>query len=103
MATMSTVQVDAEVQRRAAEILGRSGLTVEEAVRQMLTRTANEGSLPFAADGDDDLYGYDDPAYDTWFRARVQEALDDPRPTISNEVVKEKWAKRRAELLARAT
>ena len=26
-------------------------------------------------------------AYDAWFRAKVQEALDDPRPGIPHEVV----------------
>jgi DNA-damage-inducible protein J len=27
--------------------------------------------------------------YDSWFRARVQEAMDDPRPGISQEVVRD--------------
>lgn len=27
-------------------------------------------------------------AYDLWFRARVQEALDDPRPGIAHDQVK---------------
>lgn len=40
-------------------------------------------------------------AYDKWFRSKVQEALDDPRPSISNEEVKAIFAKQRAELKAR--
>ena len=40
-------------------------------------------------------------AYDKWFRSKVQEALDDPRPSISNEEAKAIFAKQRAELKAR--
>ncbi len=37
-------------------------------------------------------------AYDKWFRAQVQEALDDPRPSIPNEAVQEHFAAKRKEL-----
>jgi len=37
-------------------------------------------------------------AHDAWFRAKVQEALDDPRPAIPHEEVKAYFAKRRAEV-----
>ena len=68
------------------------GLTVSEAVRILLTRTANEGSLPFELD--------DDPvAHDAWFRAQVQEALDDPRPAIPAEEVEAEFAQRRGAAL----
>ncbi|WP_222829259.1 type II toxin-antitoxin system RelB/DinJ family antitoxin [Terriglobus saanensis] len=73
MAATALVQtrIDPEIRDKAAEVLQRVGLTVSDAVRMMLTRTANEGALPFgAADAD----------YDAWFRAKVQEALEDPRP-----------------------
>jgi len=40
-------------------------------------------------------------AYDKWFRAQVQEALDDPRPSIPHEQVEAEWAKERAALLKR--
>ncbi len=49
------------------------GLTVSDAVRILLTRVANEGALPFA-------FATDPAVHDAWFRAKVQEALDDPRP-----------------------
>lgn len=41
-------------------------------------------------------------AYDKWFREQVQEAIDDPRPSIPHEQVKAEWAAERAELLKRA-
>jgi DNA-damage-inducible protein J len=34
--------------------------------------------------------------HDAWFRAKVQEALNDPRPAIPDEQVKAHFAKRRA-------
>jgi hypothetical protein len=34
--------------------------------------------------------------HDAWFRAKVQEALDDPRPAIPHEQVEAHFAKRRA-------
>ena len=40
-------------------------------------------------------------AYDKWFRGQVQEALDDPRPSIPHEQVQAEWAIERAELLQR--
>jgi hypothetical protein len=40
-------------------------------------------------------------AHDKWFRAQVQEALDDPRPRISNEQVKADFVARRATLRKR--
>ncbi len=41
-------------------------------------------------------------AYDKWFRAQVQEAMDDPRPNIPHDEVAADWAVERAELLQRA-
>lgn len=41
-------------------------------------------------------------AYDKWFRAQVQASLDDPRPSIPHEEVKERWSKKRAQLLKKA-
>jgi DNA-damage-inducible protein J len=82
-------RIDPEVKERAAAVLGELGITVSDAVRILLTRTAIEGALPFslaknAAD------------HEVWFRARVQEALDDPRPSVPHEKVKAHFARRRA-------
>jgi DNA-damage-inducible protein J len=81
-------RIDPEVKERAAEVLGKLGLTVSEAVRILLTRTANEGIPPFLTENP--------TVHDAWFRAKVQQALDDPRPAISHEEVEAHFAKRRS-------
>jgi hypothetical protein len=42
-----------------------------------------------------------DRSYDQWFRAQVQAALDDPRPSIPHEAVEAEFAERRQALLAK--
>jgi DNA-damage-inducible protein J len=37
--------------------------------------------------------------HDAWFRAKVREALDDPRPAIPHKQVEAHFAKRRAAAL----
>jgi DNA-damage-inducible protein J len=89
-------RIDEDIKRRASAVLEKSGLTVSDAVRIMLTRTANEGVFPMdivARRG-----GADD--FDAWFRAKVQEALDDPRPTLRHEAVEGHFAEKRAKLRA---
>ena len=85
-------RIDPAVKERAAAVLEELGITVSDAVRILLTRTANEGALPFALTNDD-------AAYDAWFRAKVQEALNDPRPGIPHEKVEAHFARRRAAAL----
>ena len=70
MAANALVQtrIDPAVKEKAATVLDGLGLTVSDAVRIMLTRTANEGALPF------DLAS-NAVAHDRWFRARMQESL----------------------------
>ena len=94
MAANALVQtrIDADVKERAALVLAEAGLSVSEAVRILLTRTANEGALPFTL-------ATDAAAHDAWFRARIQEALDDNSPGIPHEEIKARIAKRRAEVL----
>jgi DNA-damage-inducible protein J len=75
------------VKERAAAVLEEMGMTVSEAVRILLTRTANEGALPFALTADG-------AAHDAWFRAKVQEALNDPRPATPHKKVEAHFAKR---------
>ncbi len=38
-------------------------------------------------------------AYDKWFRGKVQEALDDPRPGMPHEEVSARWQRKRSQLL----
>ena len=71
--SMLHIRVDDQLKAQATEKLTNFGLTVSDAVRILLTRVAKEGGLPAALTTDPD-------AYDAWFRAKVQEALDDPRP-----------------------
>ncbi|ASV33876.1 type II toxin-antitoxin system RelB/DinJ family antitoxin [Candidatus Hamiltonella defensa] len=40
-------RIDAAIKEEAAAVLGAIGLTVSDAVRLMLTRTAREKALPF--------------------------------------------------------
>jgi DNA-damage-inducible protein J len=82
-------RIDSDLKDRAAAVLARLGMTVSDAVRILLTRTANEGALPFELT-------QDTAAHDAWFRAKVHEALRDSRPVIPNEQVKDHFAKRRA-------
>jgi DNA-damage-inducible protein J len=91
MAANALVQtrIAAEVRDRASEVLDRMGLTISDAVRILLTRTANEGALPFTLISDP-------AAHDLWFRKKVQEALDDPRPGIPHEEVEAYFSERRA-------
>jgi DNA-damage-inducible protein J len=83
------VRIDADVKERAAEVLDGIGLTVSDVMRIVLTRVANEGALPAGLT-------VNAQAHDAWFRAKVREALDDPRPALSNEEVEAHFAKRRA-------
>ena len=85
-------RIDPVVKERAAAVLGELGITVSDAVRILLTRTANEGALPFAL-------AQDTPEHDAWFRAKVREALDDPRPAVPHEQVEEHFAQRSAKAL----
>jgi len=78
--SMLHVRVDDRLKAEAAEKLASFGLTVSDAVRILLTRVAKEGGLPAGLTADPQ-------AYDTWFRAKVQEALDDRRPAVPQEQV----------------
>jgi DNA-damage-inducible protein J len=78
--SMLHVRVDEQLKMDAAEKLANFGLTISDAVRILLTRIAREGGLPASLTTDPD-------AYDAWFRAKVQEALDDPRPAVPHQQV----------------
>lgn len=78
--TMLHIRVDEKLKADAAEVLAGVGLTLSDAVRILLTRVTREGGLPAGLASDPE-------AYDAWFRGKVQEALDDPRPSIPHEAV----------------
>jgi len=88
--------IDPDINARATEVLAMMGLTVSEAVRRLLTYVATGGATPFElATNREEFAG--------WVRAKVQEALDDPRPGYSEEeadAIFDKWrteARRRIE------
>ena len=78
--SMLHVRVDDEIKVSAAEKLANFGLTISDAVRILLTRITKEGGLPAGLTTDPETY-------DTWFRAKVQEALDDSRPPVAHQKV----------------
>ena len=78
--SMLHVRVDDELKAAALEKLANIGLTISDAVRILLTRVAKEGALPAGLTADP-------KAYDAWFRAKVQEALADKRPTVPHQQV----------------
>ena len=78
--SMLHVRVDDQLKAQAADALSGVGLTLSDAVRILLTRVAAEGGLPAGLTTDPD-------AYDAWFRAKVQEALSDSRPTVPHDQV----------------
>lgn len=82
-------RIDSATKEQAAAVLESIGLTISDAVRILLTRTAKEGCLPFELT-------HNAEAYDTWFRAKVQQALDDLRPAVPHHEVKVKFAERKA-------
>ncbi|MBD9454487.1 type II toxin-antitoxin system RelB/DinJ family antitoxin [Rhizobium sp. RHZ02] len=98
MAANALVQtrIDAEIRDRASAVLESMGLTVSDAVRILLTRTANEGALPL------ELLSSSE-AHDAWFRTRVLEALNDTRPDIPDNEVEAHFAERRAAARLRAS
>ncbi|NML09190.1 type II toxin-antitoxin system RelB/DinJ family antitoxin [Sphingobium sp. AR-3-1] len=91
MANNALIQtrIDSDVKDRASAVFERMGLTVSDAVRILLTRTAREGVAPM------ELL-VERQAYDQWFRARVQEALGDDRPDIDDAEVSARFSELRA-------
>ncbi|MNL35629.1 Antitoxin DinJ [compost metagenome] len=97
MAANALVQtrIDADIKDRATAVLQNMGLTVSDAVRILLTRTANEGSLPLEMVGGGD-------AHDAWFRAKVLEALEDTRPDFEDADADVRFGERRTAALRKA-
>jgi DNA-damage-inducible protein J len=97
MASNALVQtrIDAEVKERATAVLENMGLTVSDAVRILLTRTANEGALPL------ELFSHSE-AHDAWFRTKVLRALEDTRPDVDDADADAHFRERRAAALRKA-
>jgi DNA-damage-inducible protein J len=97
MAAKALVQtrIDADAKEQARVVLENMGLTVSDAVRILLTRTAKEGGLPMELLTNSE-------AHDAWFRAKVREALEDKRPDVDDATVEAEFAERRALALRKA-
>ncbi len=97
MAAKALVQtrIDADVKERATVVLENMGMTVSDAVRILLTRTAKEGALPIELLSNSE-------AHDAWFRAKVREALEDERSDVDDAEVEAHFAERRASALRKA-
>ena len=84
--SMLHVRVDNHLKTQATNALSSVGLTLSDAVRILLTRVAAEGGLPAGLTTDPD-------AYDAWFRAKVQAALESDKPVVPHdEVMAKMWA-----------
>lgn len=81
-------RIDPDIRDRATAVLQNMGLTVSDAVRILLTRTANEGALPLELVGGTD-------AHDAWFRAKVLQALEDTRPDLEDGDAEARFRERR--------
>jgi DNA-damage-inducible protein J len=97
MASNALVQtrIDADVKEKATAVLENMGLTVSDAVRILLTRTANEAMLPLELVSNSQ-------ACDSWFRDKVHQALADTRPDLNDADVEAHFAQRRSAALGKA-
>ena len=86
-------QINSDIRDRAEKVLQDAGMTIPDLLRLALTRTAEYGEVPYG------LSSADDPEYDAWFRAQVQEALDDPGPYLTAEEAEVEMAAFKADLL----
>ena len=88
MTTTVQARIDEAIRDEASKVLDRWGLSVSDAVRILLTRTAREGRLPI------ELLSTS-LEHDEWFRREVLLALKDDQE-LSEETVDREFARRRA-------
>lgn len=84
--------IDSEIRDKAEKVLQEAGMSIADFMRLALTRTAEDGAVPYGLQGED-------PGYDAWFREQVQEALDEPGPFLSHDEVNREMAEYKAELV----
>lgn len=78
--SMIHIRVDDQLKAKATDALAGVGLTLSDAVRILLTRVATEGGMPAGLTANPD-------AYNSWFRAKVQQALADPTPAAPHHQI----------------
>jgi DNA-damage-inducible protein J len=90
MTTTVQARIDEKIRDEASIVLERWGLSVSDAVRILLTRTAREGRLPI------ELLS-SSAEHDEWFKREVSKALEDGAE-IEDEAVAGEFAARRSKL-----
>ena len=88
MTTTVQARIDEDIRDEASKVLERWGLSLSDAVRILLTRTAREGRLPI------ELLSTS-PEHDEWFRRQVSLALNDDQE-VGEDTVETEFAERRA-------
>ncbi len=87
--TLVQTRIDRKIHDQSAAVLAGMGFTVSDAVRILLTRTANEGTVPLELITNSE-------AHDSRFRAKVLQALNDKSPDIPAREVEGHFANRRS-------
>lgn len=87
MTTTVQARIDEAIRDEASKVLDRWGLSLSDAVRILLTRTAREGRLPI------ELLSTS-TEHDEWFRREVSIALKDDQE-VGQEAVDAEFAERR--------
>lgn len=72
------MRIDADVKQLAEAVFESMGLSLSDAVRLLLARTARQGIAPLEL-------VIEQEEYDTWFSDRVEEALTSDQPDIPDE------------------
>jgi antitoxin component of RelBE/YafQ-DinJ toxin-antitoxin module len=83
-----TFRVDSRLKEEFAAVARRRDINGSQLLRDFMRRVV-KGNEP------------DSATYDAWFRDRVQQSLDDPRPAIPNETVEKHFARLRASAIKR--
>ena len=86
------ISIDPSIKDEATKVLSQMGLSVSDAMRIVLTRTATEGRFPVEIIADQ-------ADYDAWFKSKVMEALEDEEHDMDHHDVKSSFHAKRQSLL----
>lgn len=88
-------RIDPQIKEKASQVLSLVGLSVSDAMRMFITRTANQGSLPL------ELFA-DNQQYDTWFASKVKEALSDKGEQKPHHEVTSQFSAKRKSIIKKS-
>ena len=83
------ISIDPSIKDEAKKVLSQMGLSVPDAIRIVLTRTATEGRVPVEIIADQ-------ASYDAWFKSKVMEALEEEHDMDHHDVKSSFNAKRQS-------